>query len=174
MPALGGPEFLCPGEIGWGQSLASLQQRWSLLHDRLSLLPVHPPQNNSYFTIRKVVPDWEIWSLQAPERNSFYFKSVNCGLTLNSMSHLPCDHSLWSLAASPLDGSTFIEDIVPPGLLVETQPACCWQSSSHVIPLSIISDDYSRIVITGTSLVVQSLRLHLLRQGCRFDSWSGS
>ena len=81
------------------------------------------------------------------------------------MSHLPCDHSFWSLAASPLDGSTFIEVIAPPGLLVETQPASWWQHSSHVIPLSII---------TGTYLVVQSLRLYLLRQECRFDSWSGS
>ena len=121
--------------------------------------------------MRKVVPDREIWSLQAPERNSFYFKSVNCGLTLHSMRHLPCDCSFWSLAASPLDGSTFIEVIVPPGLLVETQPASCGQRSSHIIPLSIISGDYSRIVITRTSLVVQSLRLYLLRQGCRFDSW---
>ena len=32
----------------------------------------------------------------------------------------------------------------------------------------------SRILILGTSLVVQCLRLHLPMQGCRFDPWSGS
>ena len=75
----------------------------------LFVLTPTSPKQLSYFNTRKVVPDWEIWSLQAPERSMSYFRSVKCWLNLNSVSHLPCYHSVSNLAASLLDGSGFIE-----------------------------------------------------------------
>lgn len=145
-PSPGRYQFHCTGEVGsavrQGESVSLPMTQVKLPSPLLPLFVLAPPSHRqlSYFHLRKVVPDWELWSLQAPEREMFSFRSVNCWLNLSSVSHPPCDDSIWSLAASLRGASTRGGGSYSVSPLAGTQPASSWQQAalSSSCPFSII------------------------------------
>lgn len=142
-PALGGTSFIALVRrglpLGKERPLVTQEKLPSPLLPQF-VLASPAPRQLSYFHLRKVVPDWEIWSLQAPEREMFSFRSANCWLNLRSVSHPPCDDSISSLAASLRGVSIHGDGTCSVSLLAETQPVFSWQqiALSSSCPFSII------------------------------------